>query len=286
MLDLSGTGLNGKEITLIAEGLQHNKTIKFFFARACKIREQGVEKLFAMFSRIFIGVWVANWLRRGLFQEWMPSERCFWKMRISPSLILGGTSAVQLAQQHYSGTDNDFRPSINLSWQTYMFRRAISQLEGRGSLATLDFSWNRLGDIGCSALGEALRCNAKLVRIDISHCGITSTAASALANGLSADGPAAKAGALRILRADCNPMGDVGRDAMVQAAQRRTMLKYSLRTGSSFTDPLQLLASSQVICISCIVKFRFIPWPSIYVQTFKHGGLARYVYCFRFYAFT
>lgn len=126
-------------------------------------------------------------------------------------------------------------------------RRGISQLEGRGSLATLDFSWNRLGEMGSSALGEALRLNTKISRIDISHCGITSIAAAALAKGLASDGPAAQAGALRILRADCNPMGDSGREAVVQAAQRRTMLKYSVRTGSSFTDPQQLLASSQVL---------------------------------------
>jgi hypothetical protein len=70
--------------------------------------------------------------------------------------------------------------------------------------------------------------------------------ATTLAKGLAAEGPAAAAGTLRVLRADCNPMGDAGREAVLQAAQRRTMLKYSLRTGSSFTDPRQLLASTQV----------------------------------------
>jgi hypothetical protein len=124
--------------------------------------------------------------------------------------------------------------------------RAVSQLEGRGSLETLDFSWNRLGETGSSWLAEVLRTNPKLVRLDISHCGITAVPATIIAKGLTSVGPAAASGALRVLRADCNPMGDAGREAVLQAAQQRTLLKYSLRTGSTFTDSRQLLASTQV----------------------------------------
>ncbi len=124
--------------------------------------------------------------------------------------------------------------------------RTMSQLEGKGSLVTLDFSWNRLGEAGSNWLADILRTNPKLIRLDISHCGITAVPANTLAKGLAAEGPAAAAGSLRVLRADCNPMGDAGREAVLQAAQRRPMLKYSLRTGSSFTDPRQLLASTQV----------------------------------------
>ncbi len=122
----------------------------------------------------------------------------------------------------------------------------MSQLEGRGNLGILDFSWNRLGEAGSICLADVLRTNSKLVRLDISHCGITAVPAVTLAKGLAAEGPAVVAGSLRVLRADCNPMGDAGREAVLQAAQRRAMLKYSLRTGSSFTDPRQLLASTQV----------------------------------------
>ena len=101
--------------------------------------------------------------------------------------------------------------------------------------------------------------NTKLVRIDVSHCGITPVASAVLAKGLADDGPASKAGTLRVLRADSNPMGDAGREAVVQAAQRRKMLKYSVRTGSSFTHPLQLLASSQVATTQhCLSSFPYL----------------------------
>ena len=98
--------------------------------------------------------------------------------------------------------------------------RAVSQLEGRGSLETLDFSWNRLGETGSSWLADVLRTNSNLVRLEISHCGLTAVPATILAKGLAAVGPAAVAGALRVLRADFNPMGDAGREAVLQAAQQ------------------------------------------------------------------
>ncbi len=125
----------------------------------------------------------------------------------------------------------------------------MSLLEGRGSLSILDFSWNRLGQAGSNCLADVLRTNTKLVRLDISHCGITAVPAVTLARGLAVEEPSA--GALRVFRADYNPMGDAGRDAILQAAQRRANLKYSLRTGSTFTDPRQLLASTQVCCLLC-----------------------------------
>ena len=125
----------------------------------------------------------------------------------------------------------------------------LAQVDGRGLLSTIDFSWNRLAEIGCQALAEALTSNVKLERIDVSHCGINAAGAEAIAKGLSANGPGKSAGLLRVFRADCNPMGDVGREQVLSAAQLRAQLKYSLRTGSSFTDPRQLLASSQVLAI-------------------------------------
>ena len=142
--------------------------------------------------------------------------------------------------------------------------RAISQLEGRGSLETLDFSWNRLGETGSSWLADVLRTNPKLARLEISHCGITTVPATIIAQSLAAVGPAAAAGALRVLRADFNPMGDAGREAVLQAAQQRPMLKYSLRTGSTFTDPRHLLASTQAIqesfCLWIVVLCGAIPF--------------------------
>lgn len=40
-LDLSGTGLNDNGTASISDGLRSNKTVKFLFARACRIGEQG-----------------------------------------------------------------------------------------------------------------------------------------------------------------------------------------------------------------------------------------------------
>ena len=137
----------------------------------------------------------------------------------------------------------------------------MSLLEGRGSLSILDFSWNRLGQAGSNCLADVLRTNTKLVRLDISHCGITAVPAVTLARGLTVEEPSA--GTLRVFRADYNPMGDAGRDAILQAAQRRANLKYSLRTGSTFTDPRQLLASTQVpkcvlltMLLTLMIRFR------------------------------